>query len=76
MIFEHPVRVIVIAVGMMLFGCIMPFLMAIQVVESTLFLNFLSYGLSVLGLFLGIAAVTMLRVRQGKRPDDDEDKYR
>ena len=75
MMFEHPVRLIFIAVGMMLFGCIVPFLMAIQVVESTLFLNFLSYGLSVLGLFLGVAAVSMLRLKQGKRPDD-EDKYR
>ncbi|MBL8049741.1 MAG: hypothetical protein JNM46_00840 [Anaerolineales bacterium] len=75
MISEYPERVIVIAVGMLLFGCIMPFLMAIQVVESTLFLNFLSYGMSVLGLFLGVAAVAMLRMKKGKGPDD-EDKYR
>lgn len=75
MILEHPKRLIVIAIGMMLFGCIMPFLMAIQVVESTLFLNFLSFGLSTLGLFLGVAGVSALRVRQNKRPDD-EDRYR
>lgn len=75
MISEHPERVIFIAVGMLLFGCTMPFLMTIQVVESTLFLNFLSYGMSVLGLLLGVAAVAMLRAKQGKRPDD-EDKYR
>ena len=49
-IFEHPERVIVVSIGMMLFGCIMPFLMAMQVVESTIFLNFLSFGLSTLGL--------------------------
>ena len=60
---------------MMLFGCIMPFLMAIQVVESTMFLNFLSFGLSTLGLFLGIAAVAYLGVKQGKNKDD-QDKYR
>jgi len=76
MIFEHPQRVIFIAVGMLLFGCIMPFLMVIQVVESTLFLNFLSYGMSTLGLLLGVAAVAMLRAKQGKRRDDDDDKYR
>ena len=75
MISEHPVRVIVLAVGMMLFGCTMPFLMAIRVIESTIFLNFLSYGMSVLGLLLGVAAVAMLRARQGKRRDD-EDRYR
>ena len=75
MISEYPERVIVLSVVMLLFGCTMPFLMAIQVVKSTLFLNFLSYGMSVLGLLLGVAAVAMLRAKQGKRPDD-EDKYR
>ena len=75
MILENPKRLIVIAVGMMLFGCIMPFLMAIQVVESTLFLNFLSFGLSTLGLFLGVAGVSALKVKQGKKYDD-EDRYR
>jgi hypothetical protein len=75
MILENPKRLIVIAVAMMLFGCIMPFLMAIQVVESTLFLNFLSFGLSTLGLFLGVAGVSVMRVKQGKKPDD-EDRYR
>lgn len=74
-IFEHPERVIVVSVGMMLFGCIMPFLMAMQVVESTLFLNFLSFGMSTLGLFLGVAAVAFVRVKQGRKKDD-EDKYR
>lgn len=74
-IFEHPERVIVASVAMMLFGCIVPFLMAIQVIESTLFLNFLSFGLSTLGLLMGVAAVAFLRAKQGK-PKDDEDKYR
>ena len=71
MILDNPKRLVAIAVGMMLFGCITPFLMTIQVVESTLFLNFLSFGLSALGLFLGIAGVSALKVKQGKKPDDD-----
>ncbi|HNK63940.1 MAG TPA: hypothetical protein PKL78_03425 [Anaerolineales bacterium] len=74
MILEHPERLVVVAVGMMLFGCVMPFLMVIHVVESTFFLNFLSYTLSVLGLFLGITGVALLRVRQKK--NDDDDQYR
>lgn len=74
-IFEHPERVLVASVAMMLFGCVMPFLMAIRVVESTFFLNFLSFGMSTLGLFLGIAAVAFLRVKQRKNKDD-EDRYR
>ncbi|NOH00843.1 MAG: hypothetical protein HND47_02120 [Chloroflexi bacterium] len=75
MIQEHPERLIYIAVGMMLFGCIMPFLMVIHVVESTFFLNFLSYTMQVLGLLLGISGVAMLRAKQ-KKNSDDEDRYR
>jgi len=74
MILEHPERLVVVAVGMMLFGCIAPFLMVAHVLESTFFLNFLSYTLSVLGLFLGITGVALLRVRQ--RKNDDDDQYR
>lgn len=75
-IFEHPERVIVASVAMMLFGCIVPFLMALQVIESTFFLNFLSFGLSTLGLLMGVAAVAFLRVKQNHKSKDDEDKYR
>ena len=75
MIFEYPERLSVVAVAMLLFGCVVPFLMVIKVFESTFFLNFLSYGLSVLGLILGIVGVAMLRAKQ-KRKSDDEDMYR
>jgi hypothetical protein len=34
-------------------GCALPFLMVMQVVESTFFLNFLAWGASVTGLALG-----------------------
>lgn len=76
MIFEHPKRLIAIAVFMLLFGCVMPFLMVIKVFESTFFLNFLSYTMSVLGLLLGIVGVAMLRARQKRNLEDDEDRYR
>ena len=75
MILDNPKRLIIICIAMLLFGCIMPFLMAIDVVESTLFLNFLSAGLSILGLLLGVAAVSALKVKQGKKPND-QDRYR
>lgn len=77
--FEHPERLIVIGVAMMLFGCIAPFLMVIHVWESTFFLNFLSYTMSLLGMVLGFIGVAMIRVKQRKsdeHEDDDEDKYR
>lgn len=72
MILDHPKRIIAIAVGMLLFGCIVPFLMTIQVIDSTLFLNFLSFGMQVLGLLLGIAGVSVLKVKQGKKREDDD----
>ncbi|MBL8063478.1 MAG: hypothetical protein JNK32_10685 [Anaerolineales bacterium] len=75
MSFEHPERLLVLATAMMLFGCIMPFLMVLEIVESTYFMNFLSAGLSTLGLFLGIAATAMLRVKQ-RNKKNDEDQYR
>lgn len=75
MITEYPERLIVAATFMLLFGCVMPFLMVIKVFESTFFLNFLSYGMSVAGLLLGIVGIAMLRAKQ-KRKSDDEDRYR
>jgi hypothetical protein len=38
---------------LMLLGIILPFLMVIRVLESTFFLNFLSWGASVAGLAFG-----------------------
>lgn len=72
---EHPERLIVLGVSMMLFGCIAPFLMVVKVWEFTFFLNFLSYGMSVLGMAIGFIGVAVMRVKQ-KRSDDDKDKYR
>ena len=42
-----------LGVTLMLLGVILPFLMVIHVLESTFFLNFLSWGASVTGLALG-----------------------
>jgi hypothetical protein len=38
---------------LMLLGIVLPFLMVIKVLESTFFLNFFSYGMSVAGLAFG-----------------------
>lgn len=71
MILEHYKLLITGAIFLMLFGCIMPFLMALHVVESTFFLNFLSFGASVLGLFLGVAGIAGVRVVRKKKRDKD-----
>lgn len=70
---DKPKRLFVIAVLLMLFGVAMPFLMVIHLVESTFFLNFLSYGASILGLLLGIVSVAMQNV--GRNAKDKEDDF-
>lgn len=69
MMLDRPERLIAIAVIMLLFGCIMPFLMVIQVVTSTFFLNFLSFAASVGGLFIGIIGIAQLRTRPKNKED-------
>jgi hypothetical protein len=69
MMLDRPERLIAIAVVMLLFGCIAPFLMVIQVVQSTFFLNFFSFASSVAGLFIGIIGIAQLRVRTKNKED-------
>ena len=45
---------------LLLMGWIIPFLIILYIIPSTLFLNFLSWGLSVSGLFLGFIGTAML----------------
>ena len=71
---EHPTRLMIVAVCMMLFGCIMPFLMILKVVESTLFMNFLSFTLSTLGLFLGVVGIAVYQSKFKKGDNDRDDK--
>ncbi len=72
MILEYWKQLLISAVLLMLFGCIMPFLMTIHVVESTFFLNFLSVGASLLGFLLGIAGIAgMWTVRKHKMKRED-----
>jgi hypothetical protein len=75
MILEYYKPLLILSVFLLLFGCIMPFLMALQMVESTFFLNFLSFGSSVLGLFLGLAGIAGARIAQ-KSKSDKENLYK
>lgn len=63
MIFKHPGRVLAIGIAMMIFGMVMPFLMVLKLVESTFFLNFLSFIGSTLGFYLGIIGFSSLRIK-------------
>jgi hypothetical protein len=45
---------------LMLLGILLPFLMVIHLLESTFFLNFFSWAVSVIGLALGMISVTFM----------------
>jgi len=45
---------ILIGFVLVVVGVVLPFLMVMHILESTFFLNFFSYGASLVGLFLGI----------------------
>lgn len=49
-----PLKIILIGFALVVLGVVLPFLMVLHILESTFFLNFLSYGASIAGLFLGL----------------------
>lgn len=52
-------QILTLGFVLVLIGFILPFLMVIQVVPSNLILSFLSYGASVIGLFLGLIGAAL-----------------
>jgi hypothetical protein len=61
---EHPVRLIAIAYGQLLVGAVLPFLMVIGLIQSTVALNVLAVVCSVGGVTLGFIAITLYRGRR------------
>jgi hypothetical protein len=59
MILDHPLKLIIIGFVLLVIGFLLPFLIILQVLESTFFLNFAAYLSSVSGLFLGVIGVAM-----------------
>ena len=57
---KSPRFLLTLGLFLMLLGIIFPFLMVIHVIESTFFLNFFSWGASVVGLALGIIGVSWM----------------
>jgi hypothetical protein len=67
----RPNRLFVAGLALVLAGAVLPFLMVIGVLPSSLWLNFVAYISSVAGLFLGIlSAAAFVAVR---RRGDEED---
>ncbi len=64
----HYILYFVIGFALVMLGAVLPFLIVLQVIESTFFLNFLAFGASVLGIFLGlIGATTYFNEHRGKK---------
>jgi len=63
----HSVIYILIGFALVVLGAVLPFLIVMRVIESTFFVNFLAYGISVGGLFLGfIGAALYVNERRDK----------
>ena len=58
---NNPRALLIVGFFLVLFGAVAPFLIVIGVLESTFFLNFLSFGASIVGLFLGFLGISMYR---------------
>jgi membrane protein implicated in regulation of membrane protease activity len=74
----QPWKMIVVGASMMLVSMVLPWLMVLQILRSTFFLNFLAYGLSVAGMLIGfIGMVSMVKIRRTvqKYKDQQEDQY-
>lgn len=54
---NHPRLLLTLGLVLMLLGMILPLLMVMRMIESTFFLNFFAWGVSVSGLFLGFIGV-------------------
>lgn len=67
----RPVYIILIGFVCVLLGAFLPYLMVMRFVKSTFFLNFFAYGISIIGLFLGIIGSAMY-VRYTKKKSKDE----
>ena len=68
MIRISPRVIIIIGFVLVLLGFLLPLYMVIKLLESTFFLNFFSFIVSVLGLFLGLigAAQVAIEVRRSR----------
>lgn len=64
-------RMIVTGFFMVLIGAVLPFLIVIQLVESTFLLNFIAYAASTVGIFLGVIGTAMHVGDSRRRREND-----
>jgi|GEM_PF-1246418 len=61
---ENPARLLKIAFGLLVLGVVLPFLMVLKIIDSTLPLNILAAACSVGGLTTGFIGIALYRRRQ------------
>ena len=64
-------RLTVAGFALVLAGAVLPFLMVIGVLPSTLWLSFVAYGSSVSGLFLGLLGAASIVYERRRRDETD-----
>lgn len=64
-------RLIALGFVMVLTGAVMPFLIVMRVLPSTFLLNFFAYGISTVGIFLGVIGVAIHVGKERKKSKDD-----
>jgi len=63
-----PGRLIFIGFLLVLLGVVLPFLMVMKVIESTFFLNFFSFIISLIGVVIGvIGSAYYVRINRGDK---------
>lgn len=60
---------------MVLVGFIMPWLFVLRIVETTFFLAFLAYGVSLAGLLFGIIGIAMIGLERRHKDRRDRGDY-
>jgi predicted membrane channel-forming protein YqfA (hemolysin III family) len=73
MIFAHPKATMLVGFIFVLLGVILPFLMVLKAIQATFLLSFISFGLSVSGLLLGIVgAASYVKFNRDKKKKEEE----
>lgn len=67
-------RLIAIGFVLVLIGAVLPFLIVIQIIESTFLLNGIAFVASTVGVFLGVIG-TAMHVGSHKKQEDDWQNY-
>lgn len=67
-------QIILLGFVMVLFGFIMPWLMVLGIVQSTILLGLFTYAISTAGLLLGVIGAAMLGLDKKAKSEDEEDQ--